>query len=97
MKLTLYCLLPAFILKLRFNSVLRPKHQGSTAEFTVVQQPYQGVCTNVLYYRSCLNFLWLLSFFQEKESSNVQFGNERLIPNCLGCLLVMVREHPHNV
>jgi hypothetical protein len=35
------------------------QHQGIKAEVTVVLQLNQGVCTNVMYYHSCLNFLVL--------------------------------------
>ena len=39
---------PHTLLSLQFDSALRINHQGSGAEFTVVQQPYHGVCTNGL-------------------------------------------------
>src|SRR5215471_21211460 len=61
---------------LKFNSALRTKHQGSTAEVTVALQLNQGVCTDVLYYHPCLNFLWLLSFFQDKESNKSLLVNK---------------------
>jgi len=42
------------------------RHQGTTAEETALQKLHQGVCTHVLHYHACLNFLVL--FFQEKKN-----------------------------
>jgi hypothetical protein len=63
------------------------QHQGSNAEVTVELKLNQGVCTDVMYYHPCLNFLscptgklkiivgrrGLLSFFQEEESDTAYY------------------------
>jgi hypothetical protein len=46
------------------------QHQATNAEITVVQKLNQGVCTAVLYYPPCLNFL-VLFLSKEKVQKDV--------------------------
>ncbi len=54
------------------------KYQGTPAEETILQQLNQGTCTDVLYYHPCLNFLWLLSLHQGKESDRNRIKNQKI-------------------
>jgi len=55
--------------EVRVDEELRISYQGLTVEFTVVLQLNQGVCTAVLYYPPCLNFL-VLFLSREKVQEN---------------------------
>ncbi len=56
--------------EIRLSEEFRFSHQGSTVEVTVAPQLNQGVCTHVLSYHACLNFL-VLFLSREKVQRNL--------------------------